>query len=52
MAVNLEGSVIAVRDRLNTAYYGDSVSSADTVVKREVRNVKSARLREALECKC
>lgn len=34
--INLEGSVVAVRDSLNAAYYGKDVRPADVVVKRDV----------------
>jgi lipid-binding SYLF domain-containing protein len=50
--LNLEGSVIAVRDSLNSAYYGKQVRPADIVVKHAVTNEKSAGLRETLMCKC
>jgi lipid-binding SYLF domain-containing protein len=50
--LNLEGSVIAVRDSLNRAYYGREVRPADIVVKRAVSNPKSAELRYSLKCKC
>jgi lipid-binding SYLF domain-containing protein len=50
--LNLEGSVIAVRDSLNKAYYGKDVRPADIIVKQDVRNGKSAELREILKCKC
>ncbi len=36
--LSLEGSVIAVRDSLNHAYYGKPVSPVDILVKGEVRN--------------
>ena len=50
--LNLEGSVIAVRDSLNKAYYGRDVRPADIIVKQDVSNSKSAELRETLKCKC
>jgi lipid-binding SYLF domain-containing protein len=50
--LNLEGSVIAVRDGLNDAYYGKYVRPADIIVKMDVRNSRSAELREALRCRC
>jgi SH3 domain-containing YSC84-like protein 1 len=50
--LNLDGSVIAVRDSLNRAYYGKSVRPAEIVVTRNVRNIKSAEIRESLRCKC
>ena len=50
--LNLEGSVIAVRDSLNRAYYGKDVRPADIIVAKDVRNSKSAELRNSLKCKC
>ena len=50
--LNLEGAVVAVRDSLNSAYYGKPVRPIDIVVKHDVRNSMSAELREALKCKC
>jgi lipid-binding SYLF domain-containing protein len=50
--LNLEGSVIAVRDRLNRGYYGRRVSPADIIEKHDVHNSRSAELRETLKCKC
>ena len=50
--LNLEGSVIAVRDSLNTAYYERDVTPADIIVKQNVSNSRSAELRESLKCKC
>jgi len=50
--LNLEGSVVAVRDRLNKAYYGKAVRPAEIVVSQNVRNSRSAEIRESLRCKC
>jgi lipid-binding SYLF domain-containing protein len=50
--LNLEGSVVAVRDSLNWAYYGKDVRPAEIIVKHDVSNSKSAELRESLKCKC
>jgi lipid-binding SYLF domain-containing protein len=50
--LNLEGSVIAVRDSLNSAYYGKDVRPADIIVRQGVSNTMSAELRESLKCKC
>jgi lipid-binding SYLF domain-containing protein len=47
--LNLEGSVLAVRDSLNEAYYGKAVSPRDIIIKRDVRNQGAAALRAALE---
>jgi lipid-binding SYLF domain-containing protein len=50
--LNLEGSVIAVRDGLNDAYYGKYVRPADIIVKMDVGNRGAAELRESLRCRC
>jgi lipid-binding SYLF domain-containing protein len=50
--LNLEGSVVAVRDSLNKAYYSKDVRPTDIIVKKEASNSKSAELREALKCRC
>jgi len=50
--VNLEGSVVAVRDSLNKAYYARDVSPAEILVKRDVSNRYSAELQQSLMCKC
>ena len=47
--INLEGSVVDVRDSLNKAYYGKAVRPVDIVVKKEVSNKGSERLREELK---
>lgn len=36
--INLEGSVVDVRDSLNSAYYGKEVSPTDILVKKDVTN--------------
>jgi SH3 domain-containing YSC84-like protein 1 len=46
--INLEGAVVAVRDSLNTAYYGEPVRPADIIMRRSVANEGSSRLRAAL----
>jgi lipid-binding SYLF domain-containing protein len=50
--LNLEGSVVGVRDNLNEAYYRKDVRPVDILVKKDVSNSRSAELREALQCKC
>ena len=50
--LNLEGSVLAVRDSLNDAYYGRTVTPVDILERHEVTNVRSAGLIESLKCKC
>ncbi len=47
--LNLEGSVVAVRDTLNRAYYGKAVRPADIIVKRDVHNNGAAELQETLK---
>jgi len=50
--LNLEGSVVAVRDSLNDAYYGKAVRPSDIIVKEDVGNRGAAELRETVRCKC
>jgi SH3 domain-containing YSC84-like protein 1 len=47
--LNLEGSVLAVRDKLNEGYYGRAVSPVDIIVKEKVSNQGSKALRAALK---
>jgi lipid-binding SYLF domain-containing protein len=47
--INLEGSVVDVRDSLNKAYYGKDVRPVGIIVKKDVSNKGSDRLREELE---
>ena len=47
--LNLEGSLVEVRDSLNRAYYGKEVTPVDIVVKRSVSNPGAANLRAALK---
>ncbi|MEW6602488.1 MAG: lipid-binding SYLF domain-containing protein [Nitrospirota bacterium] len=47
--LNLEGSVVDVRDSLNKAYYGRDVRPVDIIVKKEVNNQGSAQLRTSLK---
>jgi lipid-binding SYLF domain-containing protein len=47
--VNLEGSVVSVRDSLNKGYYGKEVSPADIIVKKAVSTEGSAALRADLK---
>ncbi len=39
--INLEGSVVKVRDSLNRTYYGRSVQPVDIIVKKDVHNMGS-----------
>lgn len=50
--LNLEGAVIAVRDSLNSSYYGRHVRPADIIVKMDVNNRDATALRETLKCRC
>jgi len=46
--LDLQGSVIAVRDSMNTAYCGKGVRPADIIVKKDCSNRGADQLREAL----
>ncbi len=47
--LNLEGSVVKVRNGLNKDYYGRETSPAEIIIRKEVSNKGSARLRETLK---
>jgi lipid-binding SYLF domain-containing protein len=47
--LNLEGSVVDVRESLNKAYYGKDVRPVDIIVKKEVSNKGAAALRAAVK---
>jgi len=47
--LNLEGSVVSVRDGLNKGYYGKEVRPVDIIVKQAVSNKGSAALRADLK---
>ncbi len=47
--LNLEGSVVGVRDSLNKAYYGRDVRPADIVIRHVVANKGADELRAALK---
>src|SRR5512139_3299356 len=47
--LNLEGSVVDVRDSLNRAYYGKEVRPVDIIVKKDVSNKGAAALRTAVK---
>ncbi len=47
--INLDGSVVGVRTKLNRAYYGKEVTPVDIVVTQKVSNEGSAALRDALK---
>jgi lipid-binding SYLF domain-containing protein len=47
--INLDGSVVGVRDSLNKAYYGREVSPVQIIVEKKVSNKGAYKLRSALE---
>lgn len=47
--LNLEGSVLAVRDSLNEGYYGKDVGPKDIIMKGDGRNPGTKALRSAVE---
>jgi len=47
--INLEGSIVTVRDSLNNAYYGKQVTPVDILVKNEASNEGSNELRATLQ---
>jgi lipid-binding SYLF domain-containing protein len=48
IGISLEGAVIAARDEYNKTYYGKPVRPVDILVKGEVSNSRSAKLRQRL----
>jgi lipid-binding SYLF domain-containing protein len=49
LGLNLEGSVVKVRDSLNSAYYGKKVSPVQIIAQKKASNKGSAELRAALK---
>jgi lipid-binding SYLF domain-containing protein len=49
LGLNLEGSLIKVRDSLNKAYYGQEVSPVQIIAQKKVSNKGSDELRSALK---
>ena len=49
IGLDLEGSVISVREGLNQAYYGKGVTPEDIIVRNEVSSHRSIELRTALK---
>jgi SH3 domain-containing YSC84-like protein 1 len=47
--INFEGAVVDVRDSLNKEYYGKEVRPADIIIKKEVSNKGSEKLRVELQ---
>jgi lipid-binding SYLF domain-containing protein len=45
----VDGSMVAVSDEYNQAYYGKPVRPTDIIVKQNVSNPKSADLRNAAD---
>jgi lipid-binding SYLF domain-containing protein len=48
IGISLEGAVIAARDEYNKTYYGKPVRPVDILVKGDVANPRSAKLRQAV----
>jgi len=46
--ISLDGAVVDVRDSLNRAYYGKSVTPADIFVKKNASNAHADKLRESV----
>lgn len=49
IGLNLEGSVVGVRDSLNKAYYGKDVNPVQIIVEKKVSNKGAAQLRADLK---
>jgi lipid-binding SYLF domain-containing protein len=47
--INLEGSIVNVRDALNSAYYGKQVTPVDILIRNEVSTEGSNELRAVLK---
>ena len=47
IGISLEGAVIAARDEYNKTYYGKPLRPVDILVKGDVSNPRSAKLRNA-----
>lgn len=47
--ISLDGAVVAVRDGLNSAYYGREVSPSDILIRRDVKNPEAAKLIETVQ---
>ena len=47
--LNLEGSVLAVRDSLNSAYYGKTSTPKDIIIRKDVGNPAANGLRETIK---
>ena len=46
--VSLDGSVVATRSALNTAYYGKDISTQDILIRGEANNPQAAPLIELI----
>ena len=49
LGLNLEGSVVKVRESLNSAYYGKKVSPVQIIAQKKVSNKGASELRAALK---
>jgi lipid-binding SYLF domain-containing protein len=47
--ISLDGAVVAVREGLNTGYYGKELSATDILIRRDVLNKKASKLIETVE---
>jgi len=47
--ISLDGAVIAIREGLDSGYYGKEVTPTDILIKRDVSNPQAARLIEEVE---
>jgi SH3 domain-containing YSC84-like protein 1 len=47
--LNLDGSVVDVREGLNKAYYGADLTPIQIIVEKEAKNAGSSALRESLK---
>jgi len=47
--LNLDGSYLDVREKLNKAYYGKEATPVDIIVKKSVRNLEAVPLKEELK---
>jgi lipid-binding SYLF domain-containing protein len=46
--ISLDGAVLKAKDEWNSAYYGKPVTPTDIIIRRDVQNPYSERLREAI----
>jgi lipid-binding SYLF domain-containing protein len=48
VGASLDGAIVKTRDQKNTAYYGQSVSPTDILIRKSVSNPQASRLRVAV----